>query len=118
MRGRRVRKKYLFIVLRILLIDFNKAVQDKNKDKFIEIIQWTKEYFWKETTSFGQNYTDKIIYLMTEQVKKINENLWKTIKLKNIYDWTVIEWVIVGISDNFIEFENWEKIDINQHVLE
>jgi len=97
--------------------DFNKAVQDKDEEKFIEIIQWTKNYFWKEAKKFGQNYTDKIIYLMTEQIREINENIWKKLKFKNIHNQEIVEWVIKKVDNNILDFTNWTKIDINKYII-
>ena len=100
-----------------VLKDFNKAVQNKDEDKFISIIDGTRDYFWKENTSFGQKYTDKIIYLMTHQVKTINENIGKKLIFKNIYNWEEKKWVVKKLYNNILEFDNGEKIDINEYVI-
>jgi len=97
--------------------DFNETVQNKDEEKFIKIIQWTKDYFWQKATNFGQNYTDKIIYLMTEQIKEINENIWKKLIFKNVYNQEVVEWVIKNLDNNILEFEYGRKIDINEYVI-
>jgi len=97
--------------------DFNQTVQEKNEDDFISIIEWTKQYFWEKNTQFWQNYTDKIIYLMTEQIKKIHENIGKNIKLKNIHNWNIISGIVKRIENHTVYFEDGSSIDINEYVI-
>jgi len=100
-----------------VLRDFNQTVQNKDEDSFISIINGTREYFWEKTTSFWQKYTDKIIFLMTDQIKKINENIWKKMNFRNIYNWTVISGIVRWIENDNIVLEDWKKLDINEYVL-
>lgn len=97
--------------------DFNKVVQEKNEEEFISIINWTKNFFWKDTTDFWQKYTDKIIYLLTNQIDIINKNIWKELKFKNIYNWSEKKWIIKELKNNILLFEDWEEIDINEYVI-
>ena len=100
-----------------VLQDFNKTVQEKNTDKFVNIIKWTNKYFWEKNTKFWQNYTDKIIYLMTEQIKEINENIGKQMKFKNIYNGNIVSGVIKWIENHTVYFEDGTNIDINEYVI-
>jgi len=97
--------------------DFNETVQNKNEEKFIEIIKWTKEYFWEKSIKFGQNYTDKIIYLMTDQIQKLQDNIWKKINLKNIYTGDIVNWVLKKIENDTIVLEDNIYLDIYEYVL-
>ena len=98
--------------------DFNKTVQEKNEKEFVSIIEWTKNYFWEKTTSFGQKYTDKIIYLLTEQIKKINENIWKNMEFKNIYDKNkVVKWKVKAINWYEVVFDDGKKLDISEYIV-
>jgi len=93
--------------------DFNKFVETKDEDKFIDTILKTHDYFWN-TAKKWQIYTDKIIYMISKQVEIIEENIWKEIKLINIYSKEKIVWKIEKYKDEVIYFENWDKYNINE----
>ncbi len=96
--------------------EFNRLLfKDNNLNDFVKILEDGKRFFWEYTQS-GQKYTDKIIFLLAEQIRKINENIWNKIQIKNIYTGELVE----GILKNF---ENWyiyldeKKYDINEWIL-
>ena len=98
--------------------DFNKTVQNKDKEWFSKIIYGTKEFFWPNMTSFWQKYTDKLVYFVTHQIKTINESIWKNLTFKNIYSWEKVSWKVKKLNNNILEFEDGNKIDINEYVIE
>lgn len=98
------------------LSDFNKCVEDSNSKGFLQIIEKTQKYFWDET-SFWQNYTDKIIYLMWTEQSKIRENIWKPSKFKNIYDWTIDSWIVSKIDWDIVTFDDWRSLDLYKNIL-
>ena len=98
--------------------DFNKVIRAKDENWFLKIIEATKQGFGEKITDEWQKYTDKIIYLMWEQIEKINNNIWKEVVFKNIYTWEKIIWKVVRIVDNNIILESWQKIDLLEYVLE
>lgn len=93
--------------------EFNEIVKNKDENSFIQKIQKTKKFFWKNTDKW-QKYTDKIIYLIWKQIEKLEQNRWKKIFLKNIYSWEKIFWVLKNFSDHEIFFESWEKICLDE----
>lgn len=97
--------------------DFSNFVKNKDKKSFIETIEKTKKHF-SETAENGQKYTDKIIFLISKQIEKIEENIWKIIEFENIYSRKKISWKIEKLDQNNWEiiFENWEKININEWI--
>ncbi len=92
---------------------FNKFVEQKDVQNFISTIEETKKYFW-ENAKKGQTYTDKIIYLISKQIDLVKQNIWKNIKLENIYSGKVLEEKIIDYKDEIIFLQNWEKLDINE----
>ena len=98
--------------------DFNKVIEAKDEYWFLNIIEATKQGFGKKITQEGQKYTDKIIYLMWEQVEKINNNIWKEMIFKNIYSWIKIVWKVIEIMDDNVILESWQKIDLLEYVID
>lgn len=96
--------------------DFNHVVDTKNEEEFISIINWTRNFFGKKT-EFWQKYTDKIIYLQTKQIEKINNNIWKTLTFENIYTWKIITGKIKKFEDNDIFLDNNDIIDLYEYVV-
>ena len=98
--------------------DFNKLIfKDKDLDSFVAKLEEWKQFFG-EYAMEGQKYTDKIIYFLANQVKKIKNNIWKVIEIKNIYTNQHLEWVL----EDFIEDENlfildWKKYDLNEWII-
>ena len=92
---------------------FNKLVEEKNEEEFINTILWTHEYFW-EAAKKWHIYTDKIIYLLSKQVEIIEENIWKDIELTNIYSKEKKSWIIEKYHNEVIFFSNWEEYNIDQ----
>lgn len=96
--------------------NFNHAVETKNEDEFISIIEGTKKFFWNKT-EFWQKYTDKIIYFQTQQVDLINKNIWKKLKFENIYSWKIINDIVIKFEDDKIYLKNWEILDLYEYVV-
>jgi hypothetical protein len=93
--------------------DFNKLVIEKNNKKFTKIIEWTQEYFWCNAKKW-QIYTDKIIFLFSRQIEFLKENIWKKINFENIYNRKILSKKVINLSDEFILFEDWTSILIDE----
>lgn len=81
--------------------NFHTSVKDKDYDKFCSDIIAAKEFLWEENCNEGQEYTDKVIYLLWKQIDILKNNIWKRVRLKNIYSWESIEGLLEG-------YKNWE----------
>ena len=97
--------------------DFNQAVENKDEEKFINIIYKTKKFFWPKNCEFWQKYTDKLIYFVAEQREKVQNWIWTKLTFKNIYTNETISEVIKSVKDNEILLENWKKIDLNEYIV-
>ena len=93
--------------------DFNKFVIEKDKDKFINTILWTHEYFWK-TAKKWHTYTDKIIHLLSKQIEIIEKNIWKEIIITNIYSKEKISWIALKYENEILYFNNWKYYNIDE----
>jgi len=103
-------------VLMDVMTDFNKAVLEKNEDRFIQIINHSKEKIGKYS-QFWQKYTDKIIYFMSKQREKLQNNIGKKIVLENIYTQNKIEWILKWIDNDKIILENWDELDMYEYIV-
>ena len=93
--------------------DFNKFVENKDEESFINTILETNKYFWENAKKW-QIYTDKIIYLISRQVEIIEKNIWKEIELINIYSKEIKSWIIKKYQNETIYFLNWETYSIDE----
>jgi len=91
----------------------NKFIENKDEKGFIWSVLETQEYFW-ENSKRWQKYTDKIIYLISRQLEKLEGKIWEKISLKNIYSWEKIFWVLKNFSDHDIFFEDWKKVCLDE----
>lgn len=94
---------------------YYKLINSDNKDDFINNINLSQSYFWKNSEKW-QIYTDKIIYLVSQQIDKIKNKLWKNIKIVNIYTWETVVWIVDKYKNEKIYIDNI-KYDINKWVL-
>lgn len=90
---------------------FNNYIKNKDEKNFIKTVKETATYFWENTKDW-QEYTDKIIYLIWQQIKKINENLNKKVKIQNIYNNEIIEWILSDFIKNDMIIDN-KKFNLN-----
>ena len=97
--------------------DFNKMVLNKDESKFISTIEATKNFMWDKNCKIGQLYTDKIIYLLAEQKDKFDKNIWKIVKLKNIYTGELIEDKILKIEDDKVFLEKTWEISLYEFII-
>lgn len=93
--------------------DFNKFVREKDEKKFINTILHTQEYFWDNAIKW-QQYTDKIIYMLSRQVEKLEKNIWKVIIITNIYTKEQKKSELVKFKDDTIYLKSWEKLSIDE----
>lgn len=85
--------------------DFNNFIKNKDEENFIKTVKETAKYFWKNSKEW-QEYTDKIIYMIWNQIEKAHKNIWNEIEITNIYDKTKIKWILEKIEDNFLYINN------------
>ncbi len=100
-----------------VITEFNNAVESKDKNSFLSIINDTKKFFWNKT-EFWQKYTDKLIYMQTQQVNMINKNIWKKVTFKNIYTWKQTISIINKFEWNNVYLENWDILDSYENIID
>lgn len=88
--------------------EFNDIVKRKDREEFVSMIFKTKEFFWEDNCKMWQSYTDKVIYLLWLQSKKLHENIWKEISLENIYTKETKKWILKSFDDH--EIILWTEI--------
>ena len=93
--------------------DFNKFVKNKDETSFINTILDGKKYFWENALAW-QKYTDKLIYMISKQTEKVENNVWKNVSLINIYSKEKIKWIIYKFVNNIIFLENWWEFNIDE----
>jgi len=93
--------------------DFNKFVKEKDETNFIKTIEWTQKYFWENALAW-QKYTDKIIYMISEQSEKAKNNIWKQVEIINIYTEKKEKWILNDFQNDIIIFENGNKYWIDE----
>lgn len=94
-------------------IEFNKFVEEKDEDSFIENIQNSNEYFWNNSQEW-QLYTDKIIFMLGKQTELVKKNIWKQVELENIYTREIKKWTIIKFEDRDIFLNNWEVLKLDE----
>lgn len=92
---------------------FNKFVEEKDEENFINTIEETQKYFWDNAEKW-QLYTDKIIYLISKQIEIIEKNIWKMINFENIYSWKVRKEKIISYKNETIFLKNWENLKLDE----
>jgi prephenate dehydrogenase len=96
--------------------DYYELIKSNNKNKFINNVNQSKKYFWSNTEKW-QEYTDKIIFLISHQIDKIKNNIWKNVKIVNIYTWESIVGIIEEYSNELVKIKN-NEYNINKWILE
>lgn len=64
--------------------EFNQIVQKKERAEFINKTDLIEDFFGEEANK-GQKYSDKLIYLYAQQLKKLQKSIGQSITLENIY---------------------------------
>lgn len=98
--------------------DFSKFVQEKDKKSFIETIEKTGKHFWKTAVEW-QQYTDKIIFLLSKQTENIKAKIWKKAEFENIYTREKLKWKIEEFNQKTrkVYLDIWEVISTNEWVI-
>ena len=92
---------------------FNKYVEDKDEDSFIENIDSSAKFFW-ENAEKGQKYTDKIIFMLSNQTDKVEHNVWKKIILENIYNLEEKSWILEKYENRKIYLDSREVLEMDE----
>jgi len=95
--------------------NFHQSVKNKDYDKFCSDIVAAREFLWEDNCQNGQEYTDKIIYLLGRQIDILKNNIGKKITLKNIYSWENISWILEEYKDGNILFPWGNIYKIDEH---
>jgi prephenate dehydrogenase len=97
-------------------IEFNKFLfKDKKVEQFVDILEKWKDFFWNYA-SVWQKYTDKIIFLLANQIDLFRKNVGNRIKIQNIYTKQVKEGLLERF-DNYRFVLDWKEYDINEWVI-
>lgn len=93
--------------------NFHNSVKNKDYDKFCWDIISAREFLWVENCQQWQEYTDKVIYMIWNQIDILKNNIWNKIGLKNIYSWEYLQWVLDKYEawNIFLSGRNMYKID-------
>lgn len=94
--------------------EFSELIKEKDEEGFIDMIDWTKGHFWDNALKW-QNYTDKIIYMLSNQIDKINSNIWKNITLQSIDSSKKVEWKLIKFEDNLLYLDSWKNYDLDKY---
>lgn len=93
--------------------NFHSSVAEKNTIKFCDDIVAARDFLWEKNCEEGQEYTDKIIYLLWKQVDIIKKRMWENIELKNIYSQEVVSWKLLDFAGNAISLDDNKKYSLN-----
>lgn len=92
---------------------FNKYVEDKDEKWFIENIEDSARYFWNNAME-GKKYTDKIIFMLSNQIDKAEGSVWKEIIVENIYTLEEKSWFLEKYKDRKIYLNSWEILNMDE----
>ena len=95
---------------------FYKATKKKNEKKIIKLIEKSKKHFEK-TREKWQMYTDKIIFLLTEQKELLKRKKWKIIHFTNIYDNKKEKGRLVDFDEEFFFLQDGTKKEILKYYI-
>ena len=93
--------------------NFHTSVKSKDTDKFCQDIIEAREALWIDNCQEGQEYTDKVIYMLWKQVDVLKNNMWKHILLKNIYSGEEVSWILQNFEKWKISLDSWESYSID-----
>jgi prephenate dehydrogenase len=93
--------------------NFHSSVKNKDSDKFCQDIIDAREFLWIENCQQWQEYTDKVIYMLWRQIDILKENIWKEIRLKNIYTSGEVTWVLEKYENWKILLKSWKSYSID-----
>ena len=96
--------------------EFNNFVLEKNEKSFIDNIEESKKYF-KDETEKWQIYTDKIIFMLSKQIKKAEKLVWKEINLENIYSWNIKSWILEKFENRKLYLNSWEVLELDKYYI-
>lgn len=99
--------------------NFHSSVKQKDSEKFCQDIIEAREFLGTGHCQEGQEYTDKVIYLLGKQIDILKNNIWSNIVLKNIYSGEIYEWTLEKYEKWNIFLSSGEICHIDTHeVLE
>lgn len=99
--------------------NFHASVKNRDSAKFCQDILDARQVLGIENCQEGQEYTDKVIYMLGKQIDILKEKIGQKLCLKNIYSGELEEGILQKYENGQIFFSSGEvyKID-NYEVLE
>ena len=85
--------------------EFHTIVKEKDTSTFAQLITESKQHFWNEAQKW-QHYTDKIIYLLSKQSEKVQNNIGNHISLIHIYTGKKISGKVKKFEKGYIHITN------------
>lgn len=81
---------------------FQIFTNQRDEQSFVSLLQETKHFFGDHTIK-GQRYTDKLIYLTTQQNKLLQDHIGKQVTLTNMYTGEQKIWLLISFdADNMV----------------
>ena len=96
--------------------ELSNITDNKDFKWFNEYVLDMQDYFEKDSVRW-QKYTDKIIYLISEESKKLHSRKWENITIKNIYSNEIISWILDKLEKENI-YLNKNIYNINEWLLQ
>ena len=93
--------------------NFHRSVQNKDSEKFCQDIMQARDFLGVEHCQEGQEYTDKVIYLLGKQLEILKNKLGEEIVLVNIYTREQISGKLLDFSQKEICLDDEKKYNIN-----
>jgi len=97
--------------------NFHSSVKDKDYDKFCSDIVSAREFLGEANCQQGQEYTDKVIYMLGAQIDILKNNVGQSIILRNIYSGQEYIWILSEYKDGNIFLSNGKIYKIDQHEI-
>lgn len=95
--------------------NFHKSVSFKDTQKFISDIEEARDYIGIKYCEEWQLYTDKLISMLSRQQEILKNNIWKEIRLHNIYTSETIIWVLEKYENRNIFFRSGQIFTIDEY---
>lgn len=97
--------------------NFHNSVKNKDYDKFCSDIVSAREFLWIDNCQQGQEYTDKVIYMLWSQIDILKNNIWNSIILKNIYSGKQQKWILSEYKDGNIFLSDGKIYKIDEYEI-
>ena len=93
--------------------EFQEITKNKDINTFCSTIESSANFVWTEVCNKGQAYTDKMIYLLGQQIERAKISVWKYIQIRDIYSGEVVSWILRSFTKDILVFENDERYHLD-----